>query len=166
MQVAIRFADPFWRKTLGSCDFFGHVTCNRDNRGLFGMFYDMSSVGLPSNTESVGSESRTEGVNLVTADNTPTQGSYVLQTTVSGNALTWYHTATDSQIIEACVKFLRLMFGSNNVSPVLGYLVSRWGSDSHSGMSYSYVAVGSTGVDYDLIAETAHNVIHFAGEVV
>ena len=55
------------------------------------------------------------------------------------------------------------MFGA--VSPVLGYLVSRWGSDPHVSMSYSYVSVGSTGSDYDIIAETAHQKINFAGEV-
>ena len=32
-------------------------------------------------------------------------------------------------------------------------------------MSYSYVTVGSSGADYDAMAETAHGVVHFAGEV-
>ena len=37
-------------------------------------------------------------------------------------------------------------------------------SEPHVGM-YSYVAVGSTGEDYDVIADTSHGHIHFAGEV-
>ena len=121
---------------------------------MFGMFYDMSSVWLPSNSESAG---------VTLANNKPPQGVYILLTTVSGKALRQYHSSTDSEIVDMCVQCLRLMFGT--VSPVLGYLVSRWGSDPHVSMSYSYVSVGSTGSDYDIIAETAHQNIHFAGEV-
>ena len=39
-------------------------------------------------------------------------------------------------------------------------------SEPHVGMSYSYVAVGSTREDYDVIAETSHGHIHYAGGVV
>ena len=135
------------------------------------MFYDMSSVWSPSNPEPGGTNSEiinTEGAAPETRgslENASPQGSFILLTTVSGQALRWYQAAGDSEIVEKCVQTLRLMFGSGTVSPVLGYLVSRWGSDSLSGMSYSYVAVGSTGEDYDIISETTHRVIHFAGEV-
>lgn len=134
------------------------------------MFYDMSSIWSPSNSDSLGtnSETKTEGSTPETrgtSENLTSQGAFILMTTVSGKALTWYHSSSDSEIVDACVSSLRLMFGAGAVSPVLGYLVSRWGSHSHVGMSYSYVAVGSTGEDYDVIAETSHGVIHFAGEV-
>lgn len=168
LQVAIRFTEPFWRKSLGSCDFFGHVTCNQEHRGMFGMFYDMSSVGSEvdgvTGVKTEGGTSENSGT-PESRDEEPPQGAYILLTTVSGNALRQYHCATDGQIVEMCIQTLRLMFGAETVSPVLGYLVSRWGSDSHAGMSYSYVAVGATGGDYDIMAETVHDRIHFAGEV-
>ena len=44
------------------------------------------------------------------------------------------------------------------------YIISRRNLP-YVGMSYSYVAVGSTGEDYDVIADTSHGHIHFAGEV-
>lgn len=134
------------------------------------MFYDMSSAWPPGNSEVAGtnSEAKTGGNTSetpVSRDTESPQGAYILLTTVSGKALQQYQTSTDSQIVEMCVQSLKLMFGTETVSPVLGYLVSRWGSDSHVGMSYSYVAVGATGGDYDIMAETVQDKIHFAGEV-
>ena len=132
------------------------------------MFYDMSYVISPSNSEVGGTncDDKIEG-STPAPPVTPAlpQSVYILLTTVSGKALSQYHMATDSQIVEQCVQTLKLMFGTDTVSPVLGYLVSRWGSDPHVGMSYSYVAVGASGDDYDIMAETAHDKIHFAGEV-
>ena len=178
LQVAIKFIEPFWRQKLGKCDFFGHVvTSNQEQRGMFGMFYDMSSVWSASNHENMGSTDiigadavKTEGAESENSgtpgsdDKTP-QRAYILLTTVSGQALEQYCSMTDSQIVALCVRTLKLMFGEATVSPVLSYLVSRWGSDSHVGMSYSYVAVGASGADYDIMAETAHSRVHFAGEV-
>jgi monoamine oxidase len=137
---------------------------------MFGMFYDMSSVWSPSNSDSVGttSETKTEGPTSETrgpSENSPTEGSFILLTTISGKALLWYHAASDGEIVDSCLKTLRLMFGTSAVLEVQGYQVSRWGSEPYVGMSYSYVAVGSTGEDYDVIADTSHGHIHFAGEV-
>ena len=136
------------------------------------MFYDMSSVWSPSNNESVGtnnSETKTEGgaseLREPLQNSGPQGAAYILLTTVSGGALTWYHSASDSQILDSCLRTLRLMFGTRAVMQVEGYLVSRWGCDPHVGMSYSYAAVGASGEDYDTIAETSHGLIHFAGEV-
>ena len=132
------------------------------------MFYDMSYITAPSNSETDGTNSE-DLIEEPTPENPVSsslpQSVYILLTTVSGKALSQYHMATDSQIVEQCVQILRLMFGTDTVSPVLGYLVSRWGSDPHVGMSYSYIAVGASGDDYDIMAETVHDKIHFAGEV-
>ena len=133
------------------------------------MFYDMSYIIAPSKSETDGTNNSEDIIEGPTPENpvTPSlpQSVYILLTTVSGKALLQYHMAADSQIVEQCVQTLRLMFGTDTVSPVLGYLVSRWASDPHVGMSYSYVAVGASGDDYDIMAETAHDKIHFAGEV-
>ncbi|CAI8024054.1 Lysine-specific histone demethylase 1B [Geodia barretti] len=138
-KVAIRFSEPFWRQSLGNCDFFGRVASNTDSRGMFGMFYDMSSVWSPSNSDSVGttSETKTEGPTSETRGpsvNSPTEGSFILLTTISGKALLWYHAASDGEIVDSCLKTLRLMFGTSAVLEVQGYQVSRWGSEPHVGM--------------------------------
>ena len=72
---------------------------------------------------------------------------------------------TDSQIVELCVKTLKMMFPEETVSQPLGYVLTRWGSDPHAQMSYSYVAVGGSGEDYDILAEEVEGKIFFAGEV-
>ena len=57
------------------------------------------------------------------------------------------------------------MFPSEDVPAPSGYVVSRWGADPFAQMSYSYAAVGSSGEDYDVMAQDMVGKIFFAGEV-
>jgi monoamine oxidase len=41
---------------------------------------------------------------------------------------------------------------------------TRWGSDPFALGSYSYLAVGSSGEDYDVIARPLEDKVFFAGE--
>jgi len=43
--------------------------------------------------------------------------------------------------------------------------VTRWQTDQHAAMSYSYVPVGCTADAYEQIAKPVNNRIFFAGEV-
>ena len=133
------------------------------------MFYDMSSVWSPSNSEPEGTNSEAIRQGLTQEVKSEDPGlhgeTYILLTTVSGKSLSWYRHADDSEIVESCVRCLKMMFGQSSVTPVLGYLVSRWGANPRVAMSYSFVAVGASGEDYDIIAEPAHRLVHFAGEV-
>jgi len=90
--------------------------------------------------------------------------SYILVTTVSGDALRDYQKMPDGQIVELCVQTLQLMFPQESVPPPSSYLLSRWGSNPFAQMSYSYVAVGSSGEDYNIMAEEIAGKIFFAGE--
>ena len=45
------------------------------------------------------------------------------------------------------------------------YIVTHWGRDPYSGMAYSYIPIGSTGEEYDLLASDIGNKVFFAGEV-
>ena len=67
--------------------------------------------------------------------------------------------------MDLCVRTLQLMFPQESVPPPDSYLLSRWGNDPFAQMSYSYVAVGSSGEDYNVMAEEVAGKIFFAGEV-
>lgn len=94
-----------------------------------------------------------------------TEKGYILVTTVSGEALNEYEKLSDMEIVSKCLTCLRHMFPTEDVPAPSGYVVSRWGADPFAQMSYSYAAVGSTGEDYDYMAQDVAGKIFFAGEV-
>jgi monoamine oxidase len=55
------------------------------------------------------------------------------------------------------------MFGENIPDPI-GYTISRWKSDIYCQGTYSYIAVGSTGEDYEALARDVNGKVYFAGE--
>ena len=119
---------------------------------MFGVFYDMSPRPSSSSNE---------------RDNSTEQKdkAHILVTTVSGEALKDYQRMSDGEIVDLCVRTLQLMFPQESVPPPDNYLLSRWGNDPFAQMSYSYVAVGSSGEDYNVMAEEVAGKIFFAGEV-
>ena len=133
---------PFWRTKLGKSDMFGRVSTDSVNRGLFGVYYDLSTG---------------EGE----------EGRYLLVTTVSGGALDTYYQLTDEQVIVRCMDTLRGLFPNEAVpAHPLEWKVTRWGSNPCAKMSYSYVGVGGRAEDYDVMSEEdMGGALHFAGEV-
>ena len=71
----------------------------------------------------------------------------------------------DKEIVELCVRTLQKMFPTATIPKPLGYILSRWGTDPYAMMSYSYVSVGGSGEDYDIMAEEVDGRLFFAGEV-
>jgi lysine-specific histone demethylase 1B len=47
-KVAVRFSSRFWANKVGDADYFGHVPEDMNTRGLFNMFYDLSSTRVRS----------------------------------------------------------------------------------------------------------------------
>lgn len=145
---------------MGNADFFGHIASSQAQRGLFGVFYDLSSSPSSPPLHAGGTEGPP---NL--AEVKPSLAHYILVTTVSGEALVEYELMADMDIVVRCVGVLRRMFPNQEVPTPVGHMVSRWGADPFAQMSYSYAAVGSGGEDYTVLAEEVEDRIFFAGEV-
>lgn len=93
-----------------------------------------------------------------------TVGAPVLIALVVGKA------AVDGQDVNPCdhvshaLAVLRKLFGDTAVPDPVGSVVTDWGRDPFSYGAYSYVAVGASGEDYDIIGRPVENCLFFAGE--
>ncbi|XP_050521790.1 possible lysine-specific histone demethylase 1-like isoform X1 [Daktulosphaira vitifoliae] len=76
----------------------------------------------------------------------------VLLALVAGEAANVLEEATDDVITARCMLVLRGIFGTANVPDPKETVVTRWRSDPWARGSYSFVAVGASGSDYDLLA--------------
>lgn len=66
-------------------------------------------------------------------------------------------------VYAVCLQTLRLVYGDKVCEPVAAK-VTQWASDEFSRGSYSYVAVGCTGQEYDTLALPVSRCVLFAGE--
>lgn len=90
-------------------------------------------------------------------------GKPVLLGAVSGEAAIELEKEGNAAFIQRAVYTLRELFG-NNIPDPLKTVVTNWLSDPFSRGSYSYIPVGSSGVDFDLLAEPVFERLFFAGE--
>lgn len=76
----------------------------------------------------------------------------VLLALVAGEAAAIMENVSDDVIVGRSIAVLKGIFGNNNVPQPKETLVTRWRADPWARGSYSYVAAGSSGNDYDLTA--------------
>ncbi|KAH8370034.1 hypothetical protein KR093_001992, partial [Drosophila rubida] len=76
----------------------------------------------------------------------------VLLALVAGNAANIVESVTDDIIVGRCMSVLKNIYGNTSVPQPKETVVTRWRSDQWARGSYSYVSVGSSGSDYDLLA--------------
>ena len=146
-QVILKFPVPFWRSLVGDANFFGHVPTSSAERGMFGVYYDMSPP-----------ENRTTCIDQ--------KNGFILMTTICGSALKTYYEMSKEQVVQQCMKTIRVMFPDEEVPDPVSYLLTYWGQDPNAMMSYSYVGVGGSGDLYDAMAtEENGGRLFFAGEV-
>jgi len=94
----------------------------------------------------------------------------VLLALIAGEAAAIMENVSDDVIVGRCLVVMKGIFGVNAVPQPKETLVSRWRADPYARGSYSYVAAGSSGNDYDLLASPiAHQAgaparLFFAGE--
>ncbi|XP_063826810.1 lysine-specific histone demethylase 1A [Ostrinia nubilalis] len=93
----------------------------------------------------------------------------VLLALVAGEAAAVMENVTDDVIVGRCIAVLKSIFGHAAVPQPKECVVTRWRADPFARGSYSFVAVGSSGTDYDLLAapvpgSPGDNRLFFAGE--
>jgi len=146
-KVALRFEKKWWNYKIGGADFFGCVDSNGSDSGvdeendsdcsLFNVFYDIPTP----------------------EDNYPT-----LVTIISGASLPTYHSMSTSEIVKGAMAALKTVFKEVDVPEPVEFFATKWGKEEFSQMSYSYVKIGASGTDYDVLAQPHTERILFAGE--
>eukprot|EP01124_Arcella_intermedia_P008107 TRINITY_DN1505_c1_g8_i1.p1 TRINITY_DN1505_c1_g8~~TRINITY_DN1505_c1_g8_i1.p1 ORF type:complete len:1035 (+),score=330.59 TRINITY_DN1505_c1_g8_i1:249-3107(+) len=138
-KVAILFEEKFWEDDV---DWFGKVITNkaRENRGLCYLWWNYSKVVKHP----------------------------VLVAIVAGKACHAIELRTDEDIMNEVTNMLKNMFNLSEYPKMVSYTITRWKSDEYAGGSYSYVALGATGDDYDVLSKTVQvggkDRVYFGGE--
>ncbi|VFQ81911.1 unnamed protein product [Cuscuta campestris] len=119
-----------------SVDYFGATAEETDHRGQCFMFWNIKkTVGAP-----------------------------VLIALVVGKAAIDAQRISSSDHVNHALMVLRKLFGESMVPDPVASVVTDWGRDPYSYGAYSYVAVGSSGEDYDILGRPVGNCLFFAGE--
>ncbi|XP_057863527.2 lysine-specific histone demethylase 1 homolog 3 isoform X1 [Cryptomeria japonica] len=119
-----------------SVDYFGATAESTDLRGRCFMFWNLKK----------------------------TVGSPVLIALVVGKAAVDSQTTETSDHVQHAVMILRKLFGETVVPDPIASVTTNWGCDPFSRGAYSYVAVGASGEDYDILGRPVENCLFFAGE--
>ncbi|GKV34172.1 hypothetical protein SLEP1_g42579 [Rubroshorea leprosula] len=135
-KVAMLFPHAFWGTDL---DTFGHLTEDPARRGEFFLFYSYATVA----------------------------GGPLLIALVAGEAAHNFETMPPTDAVTQVLQILRGIYEPQgvNVPDPIQTVCTRWGGDPFSLGSYSNVAVGAAGDDYDILAESVGDGrLFFAGE--
>ncbi|KAG2315254.1 hypothetical protein Bca52824_018376 [Brassica carinata] len=119
-----------------SLDYFGATAEETDQRGECFMFWNVKkTVGAP-----------------------------VLIALVVGKAAVDYKDKSKSDHVNHAMMVLRKLFGGDLVPDPVASVVTDWGADPYSYGAYSYVAIGASGEDYDVLGRPVQDCLFFAGE--
>ncbi|KAM4702918.1 peroxisomal N(1)-acetyl-spermine/spermidine oxidase-like [Rhinophrynus dorsalis] len=83
----------------------------------------------------------------------PEQLGHVLSGFIAGEESEFMETLTDDEILTTMTALLRQFTGNPELPAPISVLRSRWHSQPYTRGSYSYVAVGSSGEDVDILAQ-------------
>lgn len=93
-----------------------------------------------------------------------TVGAPVLIALLVGKAAIAGQNMSSSDHVNHAVMVLRKIFGEASVPDPVASVVTDWGRDPFSYGAYSYVAIGASGEDYDILGRPVDNCLFFAGE--
>jgi len=133
-KVVLLFPTPFW----GAGDMFGRIAPSGSPRGDLFLFYSY----------------------------TPTSGAPLLAALVSGEAARLLEQESPEAAVERTLAALRDLFAPKGITvpPPLAALRTKWAADPLARGSYSSIAVGASGADYDALAAPVGGSLFFAGE--
>ena len=133
-KVFLEFEEVFWDDSV---DFFGAAKGTSDgDRGLCFMFWNIHRFS----------------------------GKPILAALISGQAAHINEVTPEEQLREVALDTLRSVFRDRVVPTPVACHVTRWASDVNTGGSYSFVAVGASMNDYEMLARPVGRRIFFAGE--
>ncbi|PQQ01795.1 protein FLOWERING LOCUS D [Prunus yedoensis var. nudiflora] len=135
-KVAMLFPHVFWGTDL---DTFGHLSDDSTRRGEFFLFYSYATVA----------------------------GGPLLIALVAGEAAHKFESMPPTDAVTRVIQILKGIYEPQGISvpEPIQTVCTRWGSDPFSLGSYSNVAVGASGDDYDILAESVGDGrLFFAGE--
>ncbi|XP_043704993.1 protein FLOWERING LOCUS D [Telopea speciosissima] len=135
-KVAMLFPHVFWGSDL---DTFGHLSDDHSRRGEFFLFYSYATVA----------------------------GGPLLIALVAGEAALKFESMAPTDAVTRVLQILKGIYEPQgiDVPEPIQTVCTRWGSDPFSLGSYSNVAVGASGDDYDILAENVGDGrLFFAGE--
>jgi monoamine oxidase len=108
--------------------------------------------------------SDTRGELFLTLDMTDVLGRPVLMSLLPEGRAALTERSTDEEVLAWYTGVLRRIFGEERVGEVRSYNITRWGGDPFALGSYSFVAKGSSGDDFDELACPVADKLFFAGE--
>lgn len=133
-KVFLQFEDVFWDDSV---DFFGAAKgMTESSRGCCFMFWNIHRFS----------------------------GTPILAALVSGKAAHVNESTPEADLKTMAMETLGSIFKDRKVPDPVAYYVTRWSSDQYASGSYSFVSVGSSGNDYDLLARPVGRKLFFAGE--
>ncbi|KAL2326686.1 hypothetical protein Fmac_025744 [Flemingia macrophylla] len=135
-KVAMLFPHVFWEMDL---DTFGHLSDDSSRRGEFFLFYSYATVA----------------------------GGPLLIALVAGEAAHKFESMPPTDAVTRVLQILKGIYEPKGivVPEPIQTVCTRWGSDPFCFGSYSNVAVGASGDDYDILAESVGDGrLFFAGE--
>ncbi|XP_053548172.1 peroxisomal N(1)-acetyl-spermine/spermidine oxidase [Bombina bombina] len=83
----------------------------------------------------------------------PAQLGHVLCGFIAGEEAEFMETLTDEELLSSMTSLLRQFTGDPNLRPPVRIRRTRWRSETYTRGSYSYVAVGSSGRDSEILAQ-------------
>ncbi|KAL6905241.1 hypothetical protein ACP4OV_002842 [Aristida adscensionis] len=93
-----------------------------------------------------------------------TVGAPVLIALLVGKAAIDGQSISSGDHVNSAMVVLRKLFRDVSVPDPVASVVTNWGLDPFSRGAYSYVAVGASGRDYDILGRPVENCLFFAGE--
>ncbi|KAK9401599.1 peroxisomal N1-acetyl-spermine/spermidine oxidase [Crotalus adamanteus] len=83
----------------------------------------------------------------------PDRHGHILCGFIAGKESEFMETLSDSEVLTTLTQIFRKATGNPHLAPPKNILRSRWHSEPYTKGSYSYIAVGSSGDDIDLLAQ-------------